>query len=192
MDFDINALTAVLSCPHMATCHEAEEHKKAVAGAIHEHLVMAEMNERLSIRIGLLLEPVDAKSIGQEIKWLLQQEGNVGTASFQVMRAFAQKNLELARHRLALDIMVNFPKHLEWMNPTERIAFALKIIDEKHIIRYPTCEEPVTYKYVLTDEGKSLVKAAYPEYKYRAEPDASDEIEKVQTRILEDAGPNEG
>jgi len=50
----------------------------------------------LGAQLALLLEPMDAEHVGKELDWLLKQDGNVGTAAFQVMKAFAQKNAELA------------------------------------------------------------------------------------------------
>lgn len=54
------------------------------------------------IRLGLLLEPIDADHVGSELEWLVKQEGNVGAAAFYVMKAFAQKNTELASARQIL------------------------------------------------------------------------------------------
>lgn len=57
---------------------------------------------RLAIRNAGLLEPIDAEHIGAELDWLLKQEGNVGAAAFQLMKAFAQKNAEINKEQAAV------------------------------------------------------------------------------------------
>lgn len=69
-----------------------------------------------------------------------------------------------------------------WMNSFEKQAYALGVIGEEHIMNCPRCNGrgwlvscnpyadaacvcPGSTGRIITDEGKALVKAAFPEYK---------------------------
>jgi hypothetical protein len=72
----------------------------------------------------------------------------------------------------------------KWMNAIEKQAYALGVIVDEHIIDCPKCKGrgwlpdcnpyadamchcPGSTGKVISDEGKALVKMAFPEYKIR-------------------------
>lgn len=82
----------------------------------HDHRCLLEALVMADLRYDLLLEPVDAKHVGSELVWLTEQDGNVGTAAFRVLKAFAQKNVKLEGLRAREVALLDIASRALWEN----------------------------------------------------------------------------
>jgi hypothetical protein len=86
----------------------------------------------------------------------------------------------------AMDTLANFPARLQWLSPTEKKAFAIKIIGEADIITHarcfgsgrvdssrnpdgPWCNCPGCNGKIVNDVAKARIRDAYPHYTFEAQ-----------------------